>query len=390
MPLHSYSGDQFGYYSVGDRFRTYFKLLAIEEAKRTNQPLRWNFNPETYGRYDWTLEPKDDLLELYRRRAQEIRDSYDYVVLWYSGGADSWNILNTFLRNNIKIDEIAQFHTYEGDKDRNSDMNAEIFSTSIPHTQKIVEQMPWIKHRVLDISELIVNTFQRVDMRFEFPYRVKFLAGANTVSRAYVRDWVDDYRHMIDSGKKLCFVMGVEKPRLISDTADGRYHLMLVDDTNETNARVQEMAGQGYFDEWFYWGANSMDILAKQCHLLMRVMDSLPATSPWLTAQPEAVWLPKSRRHQRYLTTDAFHELIYPGWQRPEVLSPKACNLLIGYRDNWLWSQNHGSNRYVNNAWTGIEELVKRTGPEYWRDPKDPNNGIMQMKNFYALEPPVQ
>ena len=71
---NSYSGDQFGYYTVGPAFKTYSKLQAIEEMQRTGIHLEWHFNREKYSKYDWTTEPTESLDELYRRRAQQIRD----------------------------------------------------------------------------------------------------------------------------------------------------------------------------------------------------------------------------------------------------------------------------------------------------------------------------
>ena len=55
---------------------------------------------------DWTKEPKESLKELCKQHAQYIRDSYDYVILYFSGGSDSTTVLNSFLDNDIKIDEI--------------------------------------------------------------------------------------------------------------------------------------------------------------------------------------------------------------------------------------------------------------------------------------------
>lgn len=55
---------------------------------------------------DWTQEPKESIKELCKQHAQLIRDSYDYVILYFSGGSDSTTILNAFLDNNIPIDEI--------------------------------------------------------------------------------------------------------------------------------------------------------------------------------------------------------------------------------------------------------------------------------------------
>ena len=40
--------------------------------------------------------------------AQQLREKYDYIVLAYSGGADSCNVLNSFLDNGIPIDDIIR------------------------------------------------------------------------------------------------------------------------------------------------------------------------------------------------------------------------------------------------------------------------------------------
>lgn len=56
---------------------------------------------------DWTTEPTETLRELYKQHAQYIRDTYDYVILYFSGGSDSTTMLNAFLDNNIHVDEIV-------------------------------------------------------------------------------------------------------------------------------------------------------------------------------------------------------------------------------------------------------------------------------------------
>ena len=94
--------DRFGYYTVGT-FKTYSKLMAILEHEKTGVHPQWHFNDEEFSAHDWKQEPQESLVELYRRRAQQIRDRYDYLVLFYSGGADSTNILQTFINNDIKL-----------------------------------------------------------------------------------------------------------------------------------------------------------------------------------------------------------------------------------------------------------------------------------------------
>lgn len=61
---------------------------------------------------DWTKEPIESLKELYRQHAQFLRDTYDYIILYFSGGSDSTTMVNAFLDNNILPDEVVTV-TYE-------------------------------------------------------------------------------------------------------------------------------------------------------------------------------------------------------------------------------------------------------------------------------------
>ena len=40
----------------------------------------------------------------------QLRDEYDYIRLYYSSGSDSETCLQTFMKNNIPIDEIVVVH----------------------------------------------------------------------------------------------------------------------------------------------------------------------------------------------------------------------------------------------------------------------------------------
>ena len=83
----TFNPDKFGYYSAGNQ-TSFSKLEALEWARRNNTRLAWHFNDDIYNAIDWMIEPPGDLWEMYKQRARQIREAYDYVVLWYSGGSD--------------------------------------------------------------------------------------------------------------------------------------------------------------------------------------------------------------------------------------------------------------------------------------------------------------
>lgn len=378
----AYSADQFGYYTVGETFKTYSKLSAIEEMKRTGIHLDWHFNKEQYSKYNWTKEPAESIDELYRRRAQQIRNNYDYVVVWYGGGPDGWCMLNAFLKNNIKIDEIAQFCAYEADGNKHSVLNEEVFFTAIPKTQEILDKHIGIKHRVVDLSKIISEVYLRPEVKYDYIYNVKGITSANSLARSYIRDYINDYKALIDSGKKVCFLWGCEKPRL--KEFDGKYYTCFLDVFDITNIRTQTLENSGYYDEWFYWGADTAPIVAKQSHMLLKLLRTEPEDSPWFS---DVAWSHSPQnKYGKYLKNDMYHTLIYPGWDPTTVVAPKPKNLLLSERDNWFWNQNHETTQAIKYAKGGINTLVSKIGDYWLNNPADLTRGIKGCINKYALE----
>ena len=95
-----------GYYQVGQRVFNH-KVYALQEATRTGKDVSWNFNRLTYDSLDWTQTNGRSLQDLYRDRAWQLRQKYKWHCLAWSGGGDSTTVLDSFLLNNIHLDEIV-------------------------------------------------------------------------------------------------------------------------------------------------------------------------------------------------------------------------------------------------------------------------------------------
>ena len=108
----TFNPDKFGYYEVDGR-PTYSKLEEAEWSYFNKSTIRWDFNDDIFNKIDWSIEPPNSLWDLYKMRARQIREAYDYVVLWYSGGSDSHNMLLAWIDAGLKIDEIATTWNYE-------------------------------------------------------------------------------------------------------------------------------------------------------------------------------------------------------------------------------------------------------------------------------------
>ena len=80
----------------------YDKIAALVYADSVKKEVQWDYFNDVFFSADWTTEPEISLDELYRIRAQQLRDKYDYIVIFCSGGADSTNVLYSFLKNGIQ------------------------------------------------------------------------------------------------------------------------------------------------------------------------------------------------------------------------------------------------------------------------------------------------
>ena len=94
-----------GYYVVGDKIFNH-RIIALQYATKTKLPVSWNFHNEAYSKINWKERANIPLTELCRLRALQLRQKYDYLILLWSGGGDSTTMLDSFLNNNIRLDEI--------------------------------------------------------------------------------------------------------------------------------------------------------------------------------------------------------------------------------------------------------------------------------------------
>ena len=123
-----------GYYLVNG-IKTLSKFEAWQFAKGNFADIQFIYNDDLMSSYDWTEEPTEDIYELYAGRARQLRNDYDHLVLLYSGGIDSHVILETFLQNGLRLDEICTLtNTIIGKPGK---FNQEVFNRAVPFVETL-------------------------------------------------------------------------------------------------------------------------------------------------------------------------------------------------------------------------------------------------------------
>ena len=102
---------------------------------------------DAFARLNVAVEPLQTHDELCRQRAQELRDTYRYLRLWFSGGADSQTALDSFINNNIHLDEII-VTTYPDNvngSDPTKTSDREVAIAAIPALNRIKDKLTQTK-----------------------------------------------------------------------------------------------------------------------------------------------------------------------------------------------------------------------------------------------------
>jgi hypothetical protein len=216
---------QFGFYEYRNKF--YFdKFQLLDEAlhnKDYNPLIKYNFNDNVYSKIDWEIEPKDTLSNIYKYRAKQLRDTYDYLILMYSGGSDSHQILHTFLENDIFIDEVQTVYPEKLASRMNivndrHDGKAFVYEhelTTIPGFKNIHKTSPKTKLTLIDMSDDLIEFCKPTGLSDN--YWTDYSTGSqHGIYRPVQANCGLNYNRKNVEGKgKVGIIYGLDKPKLM-------------------------------------------------------------------------------------------------------------------------------------------------------------------------------
>jgi hypothetical protein len=330
MPISIKSNFSYGIYEVGTR-QFVNKTEALYYATKNNATPHWNFHDKTYSKFDWTVRPTGTLQEIYRRRAQQIRDSYDYVVVYFGGGADSWTALHSFLSNGIHVDEIftrwafveEKFNKVDDLSTHQRNLHSEFKYATLPVLKEIEKKYPKTKIVIDDYSEAYNNDVNESTLNLGGHYLT-----LGTFHRFTRRSPLEIQAR--DENKTIGIVQGFDKTGFIEQ--DGETYGYFID----------RFAGTDNDDdrsiEPFFWTKNMPEIPIMQAHELKRYHEMHPKLPIY-----------SMRGH---MDRETYCRVCYPDWNRDtfQVGKPLGSEIWASeawvqqynprYFDSWKWALN--------------------------------------------------
>jgi hypothetical protein len=370
--------DQNGFYQVGERV-FYSKTLALIEATKTNQTPRWFFADEKFATVPWATGHCADISEVYRKRARQLREKYDYLILSYSGGSDSFTAFKSFVEEGLLVDEIVVRWPVKATQDRYkvsyevapSNMLSE-WDLVIKQDLKFIEQhYPTVKITIFDWSdeldsELVENDWYSVNDHLN-PGVFRKYAGVSIQEQ-----------QMIDSGKSVAVIWGIDKPQLRYDNGNVYFYFLdkLVNTRSVDNLNERAI-------ELFYWSADCPEVVHAQARTVYEYFVRNPDQTDLIDWSKDS-----SSKKAQY---DAIvKSLIYPQWSINTFQAGKPSSMVWNEYDAWMFkdlkehrffqSWHYGLNSIANavdkkfhqttktgrfEGWTGFVSPMYNLGPIY-------------------------
>jgi hypothetical protein len=352
-----------GYYLCdGKEFSS--KIHACIHGTQNKKPVYWHFNNEIFDQYPWHTEPEESLDQLYDLRARQLREKYDYLVLAFSGGADSNNILESFLRQNLFIDEIVtnvmeeknSFIDLQTKNMSSWNESAEFRLQTLPRLEHVRKVSPNTKISILDLSNYVFDFLNGYGDAGWLEVTRERLNVSGLMRHNFLHFM--DIRKRFDKDKKIAMILGVEKPRTY--IKDGIFKLMFFDKAINI-ATVQEFI-EDYTNtrvEYFYSHPDAAKMICKQAHVIKK----------WLELFPGHIvdWTPDSLRDllkkHRLIHERELRSIIYTTWDTRWWQSDKSTKDWFSQIDDWFTKGHQNSRAY--HVWEEGLNYVKANASDY-------------------------
>ena len=305
---------QLGTYDVnGEIFQN--KISAILHATQTKADISWKWHAPGYESLDWTVDDSWTLQWIYRQRALQLRDTYDWITLSYSGGHDTWNVLHTFLSNNIPLDEVLVRWPLKAAKGQYTPNCKDISAAN--HASEwdfcIKPDLEWLASHHPDIKITIQDWSDIVDTESDDR---TILSGLGDLNPGHAQRW-SVYGQLeikqLDKGKQTCLLTGADKPQLAAKGS--RIFCYFLD--HLLNSHCHKNDNVDRTTECFYWTDDFPQVTKTQARMIFRCLQNDPKKTQLIQ------WGQNYDPLQKKIWNDFINTIIYPEYDHSRFQSMK-------------------------------------------------------------------
>lgn len=367
-----------GYYTVGDN-KFFSKTAALIEATKTNIFPHWHFGDLEFSTVDFTKSTVVDLTELYKQRAIQLREKYDYLILSFSGGSDSWTVLHSFISNKIHIDEIlvkwpvnatSNLYIPNSRDTRTENILSEWDLCIKPILQQISVHHPATKITVYDYSDDFESELVEDDWLCVNDHLTP------GVFRRFGLELTENQRKLQEAGKTVAMIWGIDKPQLaFKDNCVYMYFLDKLANTSGVTGSANRI------NELFFWTPDMPELAVQQAKKVYEHFVLNPKLASLIVFPGQS-----SQSKKEY--DRIAKQIIYPDWDINTFQVDKPTNVVNNQYDWWMFKllQDY---RYLQSWKYGLDSIKDAVDPKYYHLNKSGqfDGWVGFISPFYKLGP---
>jgi hypothetical protein len=355
-----------GYYKVGNKFFSH-KTFALVEASKTKHSPIWEFNSDVFGRYNWQQQINESLTELYKSRALQLREKYDYLLVTFSGGADSSNVIDSFILNNIHIDEII-IHWPKSLTDGKYTVSSDRSKFNILSEWQLAAK-PKLDH-IQKFYPNIKITFSDLDDLGEEYNEELFRIASDTLDFPNIKRQRSIHKRsceLLNAGFNVATIYGFDKPCLY--TIDQSLYAGFLDQRAHVVSDLYKDLSRNI--EYFYWSPDLPKLAIKQAQILYEYFKSNPESLK-LLPQREII---NGMIKPKYIPSDFDFEvartitskLLYPSWDLNTFQADKPTDFIKCEHHEWI--RVHASNeRFLESHKVALQHQFNLIDDYYFKN----------------------
>jgi hypothetical protein len=322
------------------------KVQALLEASRLNQTgikteILYHWNHRSFNNFNPYLLGKVSLEQLYKERAQQLRDKYDVLILYYSGGSDSHNVLQSFLKNNIKLDYVfVRWPSKMLDKGlyepNTANRDASNFVSEWDYTLK--PDLEYLRTHHPDIQIITDDWLDDADPEI---YNDDIFATQNHMHSAVNFLRMQSYsvveKQLLSQGKRVAQIWGIDKPQVCRNNLRNMFFFFRDDLIN----LAVPIKGHENNIEFFYWTPDMPLLAYEMAYQMYLYFKANPQLIPLLPYVRGRVMGNETNSHNG--SSVRYHiakQVCFPDWDFSRFQAEKPKMGPRKDKDFWFYSHN--------------------------------------------------
>lgn len=311
-----------GYWQVNEQ-KFLKKFDALKYAGKHKEEIKFIFFDHVWNNFDRSLLGMIPLKTLYQQRAQQLRDEYDYLILYFSGGADSYNVMRSFIDNDIKLDEVCVKWPMSAIKanvyvPNTTDLSAR--NTLSEWDFAIKPVLEWLAHYHPTVKINIVDWTDNFSEKTYSEDLFLHVNNYNDIEIPFMMSYSESEKYYIEKGKRVASIYGIEKPSVAY--RDKKWFMGFID---MATAMGTPSLINPYGTEYFYWSPKFPLLAFEQAHAVCEFLDKNIHLKKYFLSDEAKNWTGEdrilSRRHQNKIC----NSILYDNWNgnfqafKPEI-----------------------------------------------------------------------